>query len=804
MARFEMTRNTSLGGLVAYEQTKQGLHITAENAFAEITVFSPRVIRIHIYNEAHPREAFSHTVVACPAPAAYSLHEDAVRITLETEALFVQIDKHPLRLSFFDTAGGLINADDKAFGTSFLGETVTTYKTLQPGERFVGLGEKTGSLDRRGSAYVNWNTDYFAYPIHADPLYTSVPFYMGIHGGRKYGIFFDNTHRSHFNFGAANNRFSSFGADAGSMDYYFFHGAGVAEILSDFTWIVGRMPLPPLWSLGYHQSRYSYSPDREAVGVARGLREKDIPADVIYLDIHHMDRYKVFTWDQARFPAPGRLIETLKQMDFRVVVIVDPGIKIETGYAPYESAKKRRLFLQYPDGTDYAGEVWPGWCHFPDFTNPETRRWWQKWLTTYTALGIEGIWCDMNEPAAWGHRVPDLVEFAWEGGGAAHRKARNVYGMQMAKATWEGVAAAVKKRPFVLSRSGFAGIQRYAAVWTGDNVADDAHMLADVRLVNSMGLSGMGFAGCDIGGFAGDADSRLFARWIAVGMFFPFARCHSAVNSRAAEPWAFGEAVEAVARNYIKLRYKLLPYIYACFYECSRTGLPVARSLVIDWPDEAEIYDPRYQHQYLFGPSILVAPVSSEKDMEKVYLPPGGWYDFYTDQFHSGPSKIVVETPPERLPLFVRAGAVIPMQPHAPATTSAPPGGPLQLHVYEGETADAFVYYEDDGESFDYEDGGYFRRQIRLQSGRLVMDEAEGGFASRYKAIEICFHGFDFVPDQTVWVNGRSRRLQSRRIRHCDSLSAADPRDAAADACGSIVVPRLTVANTAEAIEVAW
>ncbi|MFW5937270.1 MAG: TIM-barrel domain-containing protein, partial [Desulfosalsimonas sp.] len=505
--------NQLIGNYRSHDQTQTGIIVTAENALLEIMVCTETTIRVNARGLDQERADSSYAVNTGPEQTDWRLEPRETRLLIHTRRLIVQIDLYPVRVSFYTPEGGLINADDPAFGISWLGETVTAYKTLQSYERFIGLGEKTGNLDRRSSAYVNWNTDYFGYPPFADPLYASIPFYIGIHSGLIYGIYLDNTHLTRFNFGAANNRFAAFSADAGPMDYYFFHGASVAEVISAYTALTGRMPLPPIWSLGYQQCRYSYFPDTEVLRVARTFREKHIPADVIYLDIHYMDDFKVFTWDPERFADPAGLVEKLKELEFHTAAIVDPGIKIEEGYEPYADGLEKDVFVKYPDGQPYAGEVWPGWCHFPDFTNPKTRTWWGKWLKTLTDAGVEGIWCDMNEPAAWGHQVPDLIEFDHDGRQCTHKKARNIYGMQMARASYEAAQKQLSgRRPFVLTRAGFSGVQRYAAMWTGDNIADDDHMLAAVRLVNSMGVSGLGFCGCDIPGFAGEATPALFAR----------------------------------------------------------------------------------------------------------------------------------------------------------------------------------------------------------------------------------------------------------------------------------------------------
>ncbi len=453
--------NTSqtIGNFISATAEGSTLLVKAQSGYLRITHFSSEVIRIS-FSKSAEFENHSYAVIAKPAAATINWHESDSDVTVQTEACRVIIQKNPVSIAICKPDGTIINEDDK-LGTSWIGEQITTYKKLQKDERFIGLGEKTGNLDRRGSHLQNWNTDAYGYHSGTDPLYSSIPFYIGIHSQLCYGIFFDNTHKSFFNFGASNNRFASFSADAGEMTYYFIHGNSVSQILKNYTSLTGRMELPPLWSIGYQQCRYSYYPDKEVLSVARTFREKEIPADAIVLDIHYMDKYKIFTWDKKNFSDPKGMIDTLKQMGFQIVIMCDPGIKVEEGYDAYDSGKKEDVFIKYPDGENYTGQVWPGWCHFPDFTNPKTRKWWAEKFKDYVELGVEGFWNDMNEIATWGHGLPENIEFNFEGNPATARKGRNIFGFQMARSTYEGTKGLMKgKRPFNLTRSGFAGSQR--------------------------------------------------------------------------------------------------------------------------------------------------------------------------------------------------------------------------------------------------------------------------------------------------------------------------------------------------------
>lgn len=764
-------RFKSMGTVIFWKETSSGFFGKTEFGNFKVTVFQSGVIRI----QASPFDNFdpnNYSISSSPEKTDFSLIENSGNLELKTSKILLKLNLHRFNFSFYDTGEKLINADD-TFGTSWIGTEVTCYKHIQKDEKFIGLGEKTGNLNRFGKAYVNWNTDYFAYGVDDDPLYMSIPFYLGIHDNGAYGIYFDNTHKSIFNFGASNDRFMYFSSEDGDMDYYFIHEPSVPEIISTYTSLTGRMEMPPKWALGYQQCRYSYYPDKEVQTLANTFRDKKIPADVIYLDIHHMEKYKVFTFDGVNFPDPKSMISKLKELGFRVVVIMDPGIKKEEGYKPFEQGEKNGLFVKYPDGQDYIAQVWPGWCGFPDFTKPETRKWWAEKMEFYTDAGVDGFWTDMNEPASWGQFTPNLIEFDMDGNPSSHRRSRNIYGMQMARATQEGsLFQNPKERPFVLTRSGFAGIQRYAAAWTGDNQASDEHMLAGIRLVNSLGLSGVSFAGYDVGGFAGEASKGLFARWMSIAAFAPFYRAHSMINSKDAEPWAFGEEVEEISRNYINLRYKLLPTIYSKFKESSENGLPLAASLAIGYSKDPTVYQSAFQNEYIFCDSFLIAPVESHKEITKVYLPKGSWNYLYSDQNHEGNQVVFQDCPLSYLPVYVKAGSIFTMQ-SLSSNTGEKHDGILRIHLYAGANG-SFDHYEDDGRSWDFKKGDFHQRNLSFNSKKqeFIFSETSGNYPSEYSKIKIYFHGFK---TQEIKFNGTTKKLEFENYSFLDKLTEFDP-----------------------------
>jgi alpha-glucosidase len=744
---------TTAGPVSSISVDNQTIRFSTGNARAEVSVYGPGIVRVRVVpGAAAIGPDFSYAVVGQPQATSVKVMQTPGAVRIVTDSLQVSIGRRPFSVTFLTPSGDTINTDEPGLGTSWIGASITTYKHLQDGERFIGLGEKTGALDRRGMGYVNWNSDYYGYSVTQDPLYSSIPFYIGVHHALNYGLFLDNAYETTFNFGASNNRFSSFGARGGDMNYYFIYHTRVADIIRDYTALTGRMPLPPLWSLGYQQNRYSYFPDADVRNIAQTLREKKIPADGITLDILYMDNYKLFTWNRDRFPDPAALIHELGDMGFHLTTIVDPGIKVERGYPAYESGVKDGVFLTYPDGTNYTAKVWPGWCHFPDFTSERGRSWWSTRIKGLTDQGVSGIWNDMNEISTWGQQVPENVLYNFDGHPTTMLQGHNVYALEMVRASYAG-ASASGNRPFVLTRSGFAGLQRYSAIWTGDNRSEENHYFTGIRMMQSLGLSGVAFTGMDIGGFTGNPTANLFTRWMEVGAFIPYYRNHSALNTRSSEPWTYGEDVLDISRNYIGLRYRLLPYLYSIFYEASQDGLPVLRSLAIDYTHDPRIYDPAFENEYLFGPSLLVAPVGGDAAFANVYLPSGNWYNLYTDAPAPGGSRLVAPLALDRLPVYVRGGAILPMQSLIQSTADAPTDT-LSIHVYRGDTPGALTYYEDDGRTFAYQKGAFYKRVLRYDpvARTITLEAASGDAASKFHRIRLVLHGFDSV--STVRVNG--------------------------------------------------
>lgn len=629
---------------------------------------------------------------------------------------------------------------------------------MAPGENYYGLGEKSGSFNRTGKSYTMWNSDIPAYKADTDPLYQTVPFYFGMRKGRAYGVFFDNSYWSSFDFGKLSPQRSSFGATGGEINYYFFDGPSPKEILSQFTDLVGRMPLPPRWSLGYQQCRWSYSPESRVRKLAKTFRDKKIPCDVIYLDIDYMEGYRIFTFSQKNFPDPKEMISDLARDGFKVAVIIDPGIKADTSYHAFQSGTKEDVFLKYPGGKTFIGKVWPGECAFPDFSSEKVRRWWGENLHILTDAGIRGFWNDMNEPSVFDvpTKTVDLdVIHENDGWKTTHARNHNIYGLQMTRGTYEGARKLrPNERPFVLTRASYAGGQRYSAAWTGDNVSSWEHLRLVIPMCLGVSISGQPFIGSDIGGFIGSPSGELFARWLQLGVFTPLMRSHTVINSPDQEPWSFGRKFEKINRSTIELRYRLLPYMYSVMAEASVTGIPAMRPLIIEYPEDPEYA--RNETEFMFGDNLLIAPVLWQGDtVRELRLPAGEWYDYWTGKKFDGKKHVKVSAPIGRIPIFVKAGTALPTQQVVQYTEQAPVD-PLTITVFPGAGL-ATSYYEDDGLSFDYEREANFKRTMSVETTKelstLSISAAQGSYDPPTRSLVVCFTGISSKPAE-VRLNG--------------------------------------------------
>jgi alpha-glucosidase len=693
------------------EKLPNGVELSAGTAKVRVTAFREGIVRVRVAHQGNFPKDSSWAVIEAPEPPSVTIDEDKNDVHLSAGSVNVSIHKSPLLISFADAQGHIILADESALPMAWNGQRIRAWKKMPSDENYYGLGDKAGPMNRRNRTFINWNTDAFGWGESTDPLYKTIPFFIGLRKGAAYGVFFDNTYRSSFDFGKESPDYLSFGAEDGELNYYFFAGPDPKKVIEEYTALVGRSPLPPLWSLGYQQCRYTYYPESRAREVVGLFRQKKIPADVIYFDIDYQQGYAPFTVNREYFPHFEQMIADFKSQGFHTILITDLHIKKDPNhnYAPYDSGTKQDLFVKNPDGSVFVGPVWPGPSVFPDFTLTRAREWWGTLYKDFVHMGAAGFWNDMNEPSVFERAdktMPlETVHRLDDGSTLDHRAIHNVFGMENARATYEGLRKLqADERPFVLTRAAYSGSQRYAATWTGDNSATWNHISMSTPMLLSMGISGYGLVGDDIGGFASSPPPDLLTRWYELGVFNPIYRDHAAKGTADHEPWASGPEQEAIRRRYIELRYQLLPYIYTGIEDMTRTGLPFMRPIFLDYPT----LDTSNDRDFLFGSDLYVAPVTTETvDAEEIHLPPGDWYDYWTSQKRASTETIALHPALHELPLYVRAGAIIPMQPIV-QNTQEKPTGPLEIKVYAGENCHGTLY-EDDGHTFAYQRGDFRR-----------------------------------------------------------------------------------------------
>ena len=738
----------------------QQIVVNCGDSEVQITPFANDMVRVRILRTAGAKDRGSWAMAKeeWDLPK-HDFAQDATSITITLKDVTVKIAKSPLRISFLTPQGEVINQDDQSKGMAWDGDQIRVWKSMPQNELYYGFGEKTGMLQRRDLAMTNWNTDIPAYTPGTDPVYQSIPFFLGMRGGKFYGIFFDNTFRTSFDMGKESDRYYSFGADGGMIDYYFFYGPGPKKVIERFTELTGRMNLPPKWSIGYQQCRWSYYPESKVRDIAGNFRKRGIPCDVIYLDIDYMDGYRCFTWNNNNFPDPKKMIGDLAADGFKIVTIIDPGIKQDSSYWVYKEGFKGKHFVLNPDSSLFIGPVWPGQCAFPDFANSQARAWWGTLYKNLVNIGVKGFWNDMNEPSVFDvptKTFPLDVRHNVDGDVQLHSEIHNVYGMQMARGTYEGLRRLdPNERPFVLTRAGYAGTQRYSAAWTGDNVSSWEHLAMAIPMCLNFGLSGQPFVGPDIGGFIGTPTGEMYTRWLQYGVFLPLCRSHSVKGSIDKEPWMYGEEFEKINKKYIELRYRLLPFLYTEFYKASVSGIPIMRPLMLEYPDDKTTY--RIDTQFMVGEDILVSPVlEAGSKSRSMYLPKGEWYDFWTREKMEGGKWIDAKAPLDVIPVFVRTGAVVPLQQVVQYTDQAP-ADPLTYEIFLSSEAKG-ICYEDDGISFDYQKGSYRTVGIKASAKgseiAVTRSAAEGKFVPAQRSLVFAINGAVAKP-RSVSVRGK-------------------------------------------------
>jgi alpha-glucosidase len=748
-----------LDRITASKPLPNGIELHSKQAILQITALRDDLLRVRIGATGVLPEDASWAVLPAARTATVPVTPESTPETLgfSTKKLHVKIQRQPLRITVTDNTGAILSDDFAARPIEFHGKEFRVYKQSPEDEHYFGLGDKPGPLDRRNQAFTDWNTDAYGWQESTDPIYKSIPFVLTFRKGIAGGLFFDNTFRSSFDFNKEERDAWSFGAPSGPLDYYILYGPTAKEVLSEWAWLTGATPLPPLWTLGFQQSRYSYYPESDARRIVDTLRKDKIPADAIYLDIDYQYKNRPFTVDPERFPHFDQMLKDFTAQNIHTILITDLHIANlpNAGYKPYDEGHAGNHFVHNPDGSEYTGPVWPGPSVFPDFTQKTSRDWWGTLYTDFAHRGVSGFWNDMNEPSVFErasktmpddvvHRIDD-PETGFTPRTATHLEIHNVYGMKNSQGTFEGLQKiAPDTRPFVLTRASYAGGQRYAATWTGDNSSTWNHLRQTTPQLLNLGLSGFALAGADVGGFAGSPQPDLLTKWLELAAFQPIDRDHTSAGTYPQEPWENGTTTDLnIRRRFIEERYRLMTYLYTTAEEMSRTGLPIVRPLFVEFPratTDLEPLDLATQNEFLFGPDLLVAPspYPDERDDYPAVLPPVGWYNWWTgealktgvqanrlgnDNISDADLQITLHPSLDTVPVFARAGSIIPVQPLTQSTTEKPVG-PLTLRVYPpmqtsrtsattpSETPCEGSLYLDDGLSYAYKQGNSLRQKF--------------------------------------------------------------------------------------------
>lgn len=592
--------------------------------------------------------------------------------------------------------------------------------------RFFGLGGRASGLRLRDGTYRLWNTDPGrAFGPGDDPLYITMPVQLVVADAATHLVFQDTSwdgtvtlREGEEGAGSGHDRAGTceFRMDGGPLRCWMMVGTP-ARVLHTWATLTGAPALPPAWALGHHHARWGFGGEHEVRRIVAGYRERDLPLDAVHLDIDHFDGHQVFTVDQEQFPKLSALAEDLRREGIRLVSIVNPAVSAEPGNAVYAGGSAEDAFVRDASGQLVRGVVWPGESVYPDFTHARVRSWWGRMYEERLGQGFAGFWHDMNEPTsftAFGEStLPRSARHALDGQGGDHREAHNVYALCMAKAAYEGLRElAPEERPFIFSRSGWAGMQRYGGTWSGDVATGWPGLRASLSLVMGLGLCGVPYSGPDVGGFDGSPSPELYLRWFQLGAYLPLFRTHASLRAGRREPWEFGAEVLAHARVALVERRRLLPYFMTLAHLARRTGAPYVRPLWWRVPEDRALRD--CEDAFLLGDCLLVAPVLDPgTDRRAVQLPRGRWYNTVTEQAYEGPCQVLIDAPLSRIPVLARAGAVVPVR--------GDDGG-LELEVWapaRGRTGGGLVV-PDVGDG--WEEPGVERYVTRWEGRRVVVE----------------------------------------------------------------------------------
>ncbi|EPB8147002.1 glycoside hydrolase family 31 protein [Clostridium perfringens] len=718
-----------------YEINHNNIDIYFSNMKITLTMFENDIVKVFI-GDKYEESISTNGVVDDLGKGEFIVEEDSNFVIIKGTKVLTFVDKNTTEISFKDLDGNIINED---FQPSFKDEKGNVYiSKVNDCLAYYGLGEKGGDLNKKGRYTENFNTDDPETDDDSITYYKTIPFYVALKEEATYGIFFDNSFRSYFDMGKEMGDRIFFGAIGGQIQYYFISGENIKEVVKNYTALTGRMEMPPLWSLGYQQCRFSYFSQEEVRELVKTFEEKDIPLDVVYLDIDYMDGFRVMTFKTPNFDDAAGLIGDLKEKGIRTITIIDPGVKVDEEYDVFKRGKEGNHFTKKLDGEMFIGAVWPGDSAFPDFSNKDCREWWKSELKKFISEhGMDGIWNDMNEPCVFNNDHKTMLETCLhnsDNGVIEHKEFHNRYGFEMSRCSKEAQEELhPNERGFSMTRATYAGGQRYSSVWTGDNMSLWSQMRMSISMNANLGISGFSFVGNDVSGFGLDSSEELFIRWMEMGPFIPIFRNHSNMYTRRQEPWAFGPRAEKIAKKSIELRYELIPYIYDLYYISHKEGLPIFRPMIMEYEKDMNLLNMR--EQFMLGENMLVAPVLYEGERSKtVYLPKGIWFNYFTMEKLQGGKWYKLPCELDEILVFVKEGAIIPTYNKKFRNVKERPKNIL-LKVF-GENAKGF-HYNDDGHTMEYLEGKYTYMDIKVVDGKEELKLINNGYSIEEIEIEI-------------------------------------------------------------------
>ncbi|WP_283736461.1 glycoside hydrolase family 31 protein [Clostridium perfringens] len=718
-----------------YEINHNNIDIYFSNMKITLTIFENDIVKVFI-GDKYEESLSTNGVVGDLRKGEFIVEEDSNFVIIKGKKVLTFVDKNTTEISFKDLEGNIINED---FQPSFKDEEGNVYiSKVNDCLAYYGLGEKGGDLNKKGCYTENFNTDDPETDDDSITYYKTIPFYVALKEEATYGIFFDNSFRSYFDMGKEMGDRIFFGAIGGQIQYYFIPGENIKEVVKNYTALTGRMEMPPLWSLGYQQCRFSYFSQEEVRELVKTFEEKDIPLDVVYLDIDYMDGFRVMTFKTPNFDDAAGLISDLKEKGIRTITIIDPGVKVDEEYDVFKRGKEGNHFTKKLDGEMFIGAVWPGDSAFPDFSNKDCREWWKSELKKFISEhGMDGIWNDMNEPCVFNNDHKTMLETCLhnsDNGVIEHKEFHNRYGFEMSRCSKEAQEELhPNERGFSMTRATYAGGQRYSSVWTGDNMSLWSQMRMSISMNANLGISGFSFVGNDVSGFGLDSSEELFIRWMEMGPFIPIFRNHSNMYTRRQEPWAFGPRAEKIAKKSIELRYELLPYIYDLYYISHKEGLPIFRPMIMEYEKDMNLLNMR--EQFMLGENMIVAPVLYEGERSKtVYLPKGSWFNYFTMEKLQGGKWYKLPCELDEILVFVKEGAIIPTYNKKFRNVKERPNNIL-LKVF-GENAKGF-HYNDDGHTMEYLEGKYTYMDIKVVDGKEELKLINNGYSIEKIEFEI-------------------------------------------------------------------